>query len=228
MLSNKELIQNLAKDTEEGKISWEISIEPKFIRATYTLQVTKNKKLVFKVVYYIDHPKGTKLTVNYQLKGDYGTAHKEIHDLGGSKRRAEVKEISMLLNKILLKEEEKRNNPELSKIVDIDYEDVFEVGDRVVVTREQGLGKKEINQKGTIIKELINSKNDLSYLVKFDNRFSDLLVDDEDFDFLSATQLRDGNCWAFRPENIKKIKDKPVVKEHLIKNQKDYIMHCRV
>lgn len=186
--SNKQILKDLLEDTENGKIRWEISIEKALVKAIHVIPVTTLKQIVIKIIYFNDAPKLSKLNILYQQIGDHGVHTKPITNIGGKNKGSEVKDVSYLLNRILLKEEQDRN-------VDIFMEDDIGVGDRVVVVKEQDFGGKEKGQKGKIVADLTED-NVLLYVVKFDNHFSDILNDDDS---------KFGNCWAFKPENLKRI-----------------------
>jgi hypothetical protein len=195
--SNKQILKNLLKDTEDDKIRWDVSIEKYFVKATHVITPTKNKKLTFKIVYFIQRPKETKLNIIYEINTEYSKKNMSIIDIGGKSKKAEVKEISYLLNKILLKEEKAREFPEIF------IEDQFKIDDRVVVIKEQDFDKEEIGQKGTIVTELKDAFDNICYIIRFDNHFSDILIDDKES--FRTGKMISGNCWAFSPENIKKI-----------------------
>ena len=150
-------------------------------------------------MYYKDHPKSTKLYITYEFKSERSGHSISILDLGGKKRQ-EADEISRLLEIILSDKSEYRD-------IKLSYsDDKFEIGDRVVVIKAQDFDGNEIGQKGNIIKEITNKHNALFYLIKFDNKFEECMIDD-DFDF-GDEELKDGNCWAFKPDYIKKISKK--------------------
>lgn len=195
-ISKKETLSKLLEDTESGKIKWEVSIERDFVRATHTINPTPNKSLVIKIVYFLHHIKGTKLTADFTIKGQRGKQDMAVLALGGKNKKEEVKQISYLMSRILLKEEDSRN-------IDIFIEDKFEIGDRVVVVKEQNFGGNEVGQKGDIVSESTDKDGSIVYVIKFDNHFDDILVDAEEA--IRTGRLKDGNCWAFLPRNIKKI-----------------------
>jgi len=214
--SRVDVINDIDKATEKGDIEWNVEIENKFVRATYHQELTPSKKIVYKIVYYLEQTKSTSLHINFLNKIEGVTHSKTIMDLGGSKRRNEVKLISHILNKILLKEEDERLK------VNIEIEDVFTVGDRVVVIKPQDFNKDEIvGQKGTIIKEVDRVTKTL-YLVKFDNHFHDVLFGEESF--FGGTVVREGNCWLMEFDSIKKIKDRKPIKmdERIVKSAKEF------
>ncbi len=194
----KDVLKDLLRDTENDKIKWDVSIEEQFIKATHYIDVTKNKKVTFKLVYFLNHPKGSKLTIIYDVRTDFSKRSATLMDLGGKNKKSEVKDISYLLHKILLKEERYKD-------VEIFIEDKFDIGDRVVVTKVQEFNGDELGQKGTILAELSGRDKEVLFLIKFDNKFSDIMVDGEFA--LNTGQTRDGNAWSFKPENIKRIKD---------------------
>ena len=187
--SKKEILRNLLKDTESGKIRWEISIEKALVKATHIIPVTSLKHIIIKIIYFNDTPKMSKLNILYQQIGEHGVHTKLITNIGGKNKGAEVKEVSYLLNRILLKEEQRN--------VDIFIEDDFKVGDRVVVikTQDKEFQGEEKGQKGTIVGDLTEN-NVVMFVVKFDNHFSDILNDDDS---------KFGNCWAFWADNLKRI-----------------------
>lgn len=196
MKTDKELINKLIIDTDENKIKWDVEINDTSVKATYEKKLSEGKKIVFRIIYYKQHTKSTKLHVNFIKKETNGVnSSNTIYDIGGHKRKEEVRIVSHLLNKVLLKEEKSRG-------IKIELEDQFEIGDRVVVIHDQDFEKHEIvGQKGTIIKELKNEFVHV-FLVKFDNKFSNILISDE-FNF--DKNVKDGDCWIMQPENIKKI-----------------------
>lgn len=194
--SKREILDNLLSDTESDKIRWEVTIEKKLVKAIYEKVITPSKNIFFKIVYYIDHPKSTKLHIYFKKHNKHGSESETIFDLGGNKKKNESKYISQILNKILLKEEKLRDQ------VHLDLDGVFKIGDRVVVAKEQDFQKSDIiGQKGTIVNTFTRNDNEV-FLVEFDKKFSSLLINN-DFNFDS--KCVDGNCWIMYPENIEKI-----------------------
>lgn len=102
------IIGDLTRDTDNDKIEWDVTIESDYIKAIYNMPVTANKTIVFKLVYFTNNPKVSKLNVLYVLNIDDKKFTRTINDIGGKSKKAEVKEISYLINRILLKEEENR------------------------------------------------------------------------------------------------------------------------
>lgn len=196
MIPRKDILKKLLEDTENDKIKWKVDIEKDFVRATHVINPTPKKSLVIKVVYFLQHVKGTKLTADYVIIGQRGKHEVTVLDMGGKSKKDEVKQISYLMSKILLKEETNRN-------IDVFIEDKFETGNRVVVVKEQDFKGKEIGQKGTIMSERTDRDDNTVYIIKFDNHFDDLLVDADEA--VRSGRLKDGNCWGFLPQNIKKI-----------------------
>ena len=209
MLSKKEIINKLIDDTNINKIKWKITVDSQFISASYNQEITRNKKCVFKIVYYKTHPKSTKLFIDYEIDEKYATSTQSIIGIGGNKK-VESKDISFLLSKILSKNDKYKD-------IKLDLEDNFEIGDRVVVVRSHDHGEIEMGQKGTIIKWLVTDKDEPFFLIKFDNRFSNIMVSD---DFEIGDVPKDGDCWVYRPDAIRKIDSK---KGKLALSQKDFI-----
>jgi len=205
-MTNKEVINKLSQDTNDGKIKWEVDLTYNYagkeariavVKTSHDIKITEKKKLVFKIMYYVDHPKNTKLSVNFITNVDGVNSSKTISDMGG-KKREESRIINQLISKILLDYENLKDK------IEIERDDVFNIGDRVVVIREQDFPKEKIvGQKGTIIKELERDGN-ARFLVEFDNKFNDALFDEKKFDY-GATRVDDGNCWLMDPNNIRKI-----------------------
>ena len=77
------------------------------------------------------------------------------------------------------------------------------MNDRVVVIKKQDIGEVAIGEIGTIIAEVGNKEDSIIYVVKFDNHFSDLLIDSEEA--FHSGKMVDGDCWGFKPESIRKI-----------------------
>lgn len=195
--SKREILEKILKDTESDKIVWDVILENKYVKAIFEQNITPSKQLVFKLLYYIDHPKSTKLHVYFKRHDKRGSQSDTIIDLGGHKKRNEAKFVARILNKILLKEEELRNK------INIDLDDDFKIGDRIVVVKEQDFQRSEIiSQKGTIV-NIFNDNEGDKILVEFDNKFSDILIN-KDFE-PNINRCSDGNCWIMNPENIRKI-----------------------
>lgn len=217
--SRKEILKNLFKDTSGGYMIWDVFVDNQFIKTSHKLKVTETKSVSFKIVYYKNHPKSTKLYISYEFKNEHNGHSISILDLGGKKRQ-EADDVLLLLKTILSENEYK--NPEFKDIL-IEINDKFKIGDRVVVIKAQDFDGDEIGQKGNIVKEITNKHNILFYLIRFDNEFDACEMLDDDFDF-DDKKLKKGNCWAFRPEYIKKISQKKEsVTENLALNQKVFM-----
>ena len=213
MLSKKEIIKKLLDDSEADKIKWKIMINDQAIVANYIQKLTDSKKCTFKIVYYKDHPKSTKLFIDYEITDKYATNTQSIMGIGGNKK-AESKDITYLLSKLLAKDEKYKD-------VKVDLDDHFEIGNRVVVVKWHDHGEIEMGQKGTIVKWLVTDKEEPFFLIKFDNRFSNILVND---DFEIGQVPRDGNCWVYRPSAIRKISGSILnEKRNLVLSQRDFI-----
>ena len=106
--SRKQIIEELLDDTERGNIVWVVTINPNYVRAIYNYEITPNKKIVFKLLYFIDDHRRTKLSVDYDMRKEKGTLVTYIMDFGGKTHKNEIKELTYLLNRIILKEEERR------------------------------------------------------------------------------------------------------------------------
>jgi len=199
--SSSEVLKKLIEDTTNNKIDWIVSIDSLLVKASFEQELTPNKKLNFKIIYYIEHPKSTTLHIYFNKKDTWGSISKSVLDIGGSKRRNESNEISKLLRDILLKEEK------LQKNIEIELDDEFKIGDRIIVIKEQDFRKEEIvGQKGTIINQF--NKNGLKFLVEFDKNFNYLLIN-SDFNYdENNSKVVDGKCWIMDPNNIRKINDK--------------------
>jgi hypothetical protein len=218
MKSLREVINKLILDTNDGKIKWKIDVEKIFVRATYEKMLTSDKKITFKIVFYPDHTKGTKLHINFIRKKDGVNSSNTIMDIGGSKKKEEVRLVLHLLKKII---EKVGFNLPFDELNMDDDDDEIQVSDRVEIIKEQDFRKEEcIGQKGTVIKEF-NKGNKIFFLVEFDEQFSSVLVG-SDFDFNRAKAgFSDGKCWLMDPNNLKKIKDKKVT-ERLLLTSKEF------
>jgi len=70
-LTNIEIIDKLYQDTDSGKIKWDVKItKNKIAKASYTIKLTEKKCIKFNAIYYSDHPKSTKLYVNFIEKSN--------------------------------------------------------------------------------------------------------------------------------------------------------------
>lgn len=197
-MNSTEVLNKLIKETEDNTIKWTVAIEKLIVRATFEKELTPKKKLNFKILYYKEHPKNTSFHIYFCKKDNWGSISVTVMDIGGSKKRNESREVLKFLNIILLKEE-------LKDKVEIELDDEFSIGDRVVVVKEQDFRKDDIiGQKGTIVNQFY--KDGLKFLVEFDNNFSYLLIN-SDFDY-SNHKLGNGRCWIMDPNNIRKINNK--------------------
>jgi len=198
-MNSSDVLKKLIEDTESDKIKWVVTIENELVKSIFEKELTPNKKVVFKIVYYNQHPKSTKLYVYFNKKDNWGSTTLTIMDIGGNKKRNEARIVSQLLNKILLKEEKLRNE------VDIELDDEFAIGDRVVVIKEQDFQKDVIvGQKGIIVNQF--NKDGLKFLVEFDDKFSYLLINNDfNYEINDKNNIKSGQCWLMDPNNIRKI-----------------------
>jgi hypothetical protein len=167
-----------------------------FVKATYIEQLTDNKFLMYKIVYYQEHPKSTKFYIMFKTKSNGSMSSKDILTLGGSKNHDEVRLISHLLKKILKKDKNYKD-------IEIEIDNIFKPGDKVIVIKGEDFGEDEVGEKGTIIRE--DSIHGVKhYLVEFDHQFRDILID-RDYTFDSKRKPFPGNCWFIKPDNLRKV-----------------------
>jgi hypothetical protein len=207
MLGRKEIVKKLIKDTKDDNIKWTIKIDRQWVRAEHSMEVTPNKILNFKLVYYTDHPKGTKLYVTFNIKHYKGssTSH-TIYDIGGKKKRVESKEMLSLMNDILLKEESNRNvidkiKGQLDEYKPGPYE--LQIGDWAMVTHDPEFDMAD-GKEGRIVSEITDTDDTFYFLVDFEDPFYEMLVD-QDFDFEREDFKVGGTCWPFEPQYLKKV-----------------------
>jgi len=217
MLSRNEIINNLNKATDEGKIVWKVIVDRQFIKAEYEIEITKTKKVTFKIIYYVYHPRVTKLTIEYDIRKEYATITNPVADIGGKNGKTEARQLSQLLQKILSKNE-------IYKGIEIKIEnDEIQVGDRVVVVKprkERDVIVQLANgEKGTVINEMDDIHGEIFLLVEFDQKFMDKMVE-PDFMGDEDSLTSDGRCWPFEPKYLRKIQD---MGRHVISSQNEYV-----
>lgn len=195
MNSRKDILKSLLDDTMSDKIDWKITLEKDLVKASHTIKTTPNKTILFKIVYFFHHKRGTKLTIDYELKTEKSKHNRSIVDMGGRSNKGEVKEISFLMKKIL----QKKNYPNIDIFVD---DNEFKDGDDVVVIKSEFDGK-DIGKRGKIISVLFNVREEPHYIVQFDEIFDDALFDHESA--LMSGAMKPGDSWAYKPGFIKKI-----------------------
>ena len=110
--TRNQVLKQLVKDTTDDKIVWEVDeLNDDYIRVYYTLQLTPKKKIVNKIVYFLNNPKKTTLKINLEIEGTgfQGMAVTiiPIMQLGGG-LRGERKTIQDILRILLQKDEEKQ------------------------------------------------------------------------------------------------------------------------
>jgi len=207
-LKNKEKLNKkdiLDKISNDDNLEWDITIEQQYIKATSFLDVTNNKKIIFKAVYYIDHPKSSRLNLIYDITMKLSntktkTKQEEIYDTFGGKKRQEARQVSLLIKKILSKNDKYKN-------IEIKIEEIgfLNVGDRVDVIKGDSFDGDDHGEKGTIVNEIDSKTNKPFYLVRFDNKFSPLLVDDDfTFDKIEDYEGTDCDCWPYRSFHLRK------------------------
>lgn len=196
MKTKREIFSKLLNDTDDKKIQWEISLEEMYVKATYIEQLTENKHLVYKIVYYKEHPKSTKFFIIFKANSYGSKTSKEIFTFGGNKKQDDVRLISHLLKKILKKNKKYKD-------VEIDIDNVFKPGDKVIIIKGEDFGPDEVGEKGTVIRE-DSIHGDKHFLVEFDNQFRDVLID-RDYTFGCKRKPLPGNCWFIKPDNMRKV-----------------------
>lgn len=112
MRSRREIISKLYDDTISGKIRWEITLDKAYVKAVHEMPVTKTKKVIFKLTYFVDSPKNSKLFINFSPKSNLILS---VMDIGGKNKKKEVNGLERLLNQILLKEEEFNKSEEIDE-----------------------------------------------------------------------------------------------------------------
>ena len=70
-MNSSDVLKKLIEDTESDKIKWVVTIENELVKSIFEKELTPNKKVVFKIVYYNQHPKSTKLYVYFNKKDNY-------------------------------------------------------------------------------------------------------------------------------------------------------------
>jgi hypothetical protein len=112
--TRNQILKQILQDTLNDKITWIIDdINEEYVRVKYILQLTPNKKLTSRIVYFINNPKKTTLYVSMEVSGmRFGEKSTSIIPVMsfGSSMRGERKTIIYLLNNILLKEEKEEEN----------------------------------------------------------------------------------------------------------------------
>jgi hypothetical protein len=218
MLNRSEILDNLNKATDEEKINWKISIDREFVRAEYEFQTTETKKIRFRIVYYVNHPKTTKLFIEYDKRKTYATIVEQIIEIGGKNNKIESRKISQLIQKILLKNDKYKNIK-----IEI-YNDEINVGDKVIVV----VPKRELTdtivqlakgEKGTVIEEIEDITGEKFLLVQFDQKFMEQMVS-ANFAFGEESLSSEGDCWPFEPKFLRKISDD---KKYVMSSQDEYI-----
>lgn len=214
MLDRKEIVKKLISDTETNKVKWNVIINPQWIRAEYSIEITSNKFLNFKLIYYIDHPKGTKLLVDYYVKTSMTAANHSLYNVGGKNKEAESRELLSLMNIVLLNEEKNRNdnNPNINIINNIIRKQLeeskpdFNIGDKVIIKGDPHFEMAD-GMEGKIVSEISDTDDTFYYLVDFEDPFYEMLVY-PDFDFEKDDFKVGGTCWPFEPQFLKKIIEK--------------------
>jgi hypothetical protein len=207
MKTKREIFNKLLIDTDANKIYWEISLEEMYVKATYIEQLTDNKQLLYKIVYYKEHPKSTKFFVIFKTKSHGSLASKDIFTFGGNKKIDEVRLIAHLLKKVL-KKDEKYND------IEIEIDNVFKPGDKVIVIKGEDFGEDEVGEKGTIVRE-DSIRGEKYYLVEFNYRFRDVLID-RDYTYGCKRKAQLGNCWFIKPDNLRKVFKKKTPRPNLL------------
>jgi hypothetical protein len=105
--SKKEIVNKLTEDTKKGILDWVVNFTNQFITATSHVMLTEKKYITFKVVYYLENDKITKLSVLLSRKDKNGKIRifEEIYSIGGKKKKMDSKSVNYLFNEILKREE---------------------------------------------------------------------------------------------------------------------------
>jgi hypothetical protein len=100
-MNKKEILNLLISDTENGKIKWDINIEPSYFKSEYILSLTNKKRLKLKVLYFQVRVKHSKVIISMEKNIDGKWVSKTIIEMGGKKNREDIRIIESLVEKIL-------------------------------------------------------------------------------------------------------------------------------